>query len=183
MKIPQIRIQSQPALIGLKTTEPIQEIKQPKADQSIQQPKAELNIQTTKGTLTIDQTQAWNDMDLKSVFVRTEEAAQLGKSDLLEGVARRAQEGDQLMRIENGGSPLVDQAEMNSMNSMKEWNIGWIPSAGSVKVNYQPADVNVDVKVNKPIIETTLQKPEHNYQPGKVEVSLQQRNSISIDFV
>ncbi|WP_221566969.1 DUF6470 family protein [Alkalihalobacillus sp. TS-13] len=183
MQIPQIRIQSQPALIGLKTTKGVQQISQPKAEQSIQQPKADLNTKTTKGTLTIDQTQAWNDMDLKSVFVQTEEAAQLGREDLLAGIARRAQEGDQLMRIENGGNPIAEHARVNSGGEMKEWNIGWIPSAGSVKLDYQPARVDIEVQVNKPIIETTPKKPEHTYQPGDVEVFLRQRNSLSIDFV
>ncbi len=183
MTLPQIRIQSQPALIGLKTIRSVQEIRQLKAEQSIQQPKAELSINTQKGTLTIDQTQAWNDMDLKSVFVRTEEAAQLGRSDLLEGIARRAQEGDQLMRIEDGGNPITEQALVNMGNQMKDWNIGWIPSAGSVKINYQPANVDIQFKANKPIIETTPKKVEHNYQQGKVEVSLHQHSFLKIDFV
>ncbi|WP_261131801.1 DUF6470 family protein [Bacillus sp. Marseille-Q3570] len=183
MQIPQIRIQSQPALIGLKTTQSVQQIRQPKAEQSIQQPKADMTISTTNGVLTIDQTQAWNDMDLKSVIVRTEEAAQLGREDLLAGIARRAQEGDQLMRIENGGNPIAEQARINSGDEMKEWNIGWIPSAGSVKLNYQPAKVDIDVQVNKPKIETTPRNAEHTYQPGDVEVFLKQRNSLSIDFV
>ncbi|MCF6410149.1 DUF6470 family protein [Pseudalkalibacillus salsuginis] len=183
MQIPQIRIQSQPALIGLETTKGVQQIRQPKAEQSIQQPKADLNVKTTKGIMTIDQTKAWNDMDLKSVFVRTEEAAHLGREDLLSGIARRAQEGDQLMRIENGGNPIAEQARVNSGGEMREWNIGWIPSAGSVKLNYWPANVDIDVQVNKPNIETVAKKPEHTYQPGKVDVFLRQRNSVSINFV
>ncbi|MGP4078944.1 DUF6470 family protein [Pseudalkalibacillus sp. R45] len=183
MQIPQIRIQSQPALIGLETTKGVQQISQPRAEQSIQQSKADLKIKTTKGVLTIDQTQAWNDMDLKNVFVRTEEASKLGREDLLAGIARRAQEGDQLMRIENGGNPIAEQARVNSVSEMKEWNIGWIPSAGSVKLDYQPAKVDFDVQVNKPIIETTSKKPAHTYQPGDIEVFLRQGNSLSIDFV
>ncbi|MGM7702916.1 DUF6470 family protein [Pseudalkalibacillus sp. Hm43] len=183
MKIAQIQIQSQPALIGLKTRNAIQEIKQPKAEQTIQQPKAELKINTTKGSLTIDQTQAWNDMDLKSVNVRMRAAAQLGRSGVLEGIARRAQQGDQLMKIEDGGHPIPEQARTNSGDGMKEWNIGWIPSAGSVKIHYQPAEVQIDIKANKPVIETIAKKPEHIYQPGKTEVYLRQENSLKINVV
>ncbi|WP_349408636.1 DUF6470 family protein [Pseudalkalibacillus sp. SCS-8] len=183
LSIPKIQIQSTKGLIGLRTTSATQEIRQPKAVQSIQQPKAEINIETTSGKLTIDQTQAWNDMDLKSVFVRTDEAAQLGKEALLDGISRRAQEGEDLMRIENQNDPIPEHARINSSEEMKEWNIGWIPSAESVKIDYIPAKVEVDIKQNEPIIKTEISKPVHNYQPGKVEVYMKQQSSIQIDFI
>lgn len=183
MNLPQIRLESTFAKIGLQTEKPIQKIEQPRATLTIEQPPADLHIETTPGKLTIDQTQARADVDLKSVFRRTEDAAQQGYQDWLAGLARISAQGDQLMMIENGGNPIADQAKENGESPIYEFNIGWIPSHGSVKINYQPANVNIDWKLNKPKIEATINKPIHEYTPGKASAYLAERNSLTIDFV
>ncbi|WP_075982958.1 DUF6470 family protein [Bacillus massilinigeriensis] len=182
MELAQIRLQSTPMKIGLHTQQPVQTIEQPKAIQSIQQPQAKLEIETTPGKLNIDQTKAWEDMDLKHISKRVEEAAQNGYEDFMKGVARRAQEGNELMAIENGGQPIADQAKRNGERQPKPFNIGWIPSYFSVKINYEPAKVNINVEPQKPIIDAQIQKPIHDYQPGKVDVNVEQWNSLKIDF-
>jgi hypothetical protein len=183
MQLAQIRLESQYAKIGLKTTPPVQEIQQPKADLSIEQPKAELTIRTTPGKLTIDQTKAREDVDLKSISKRIEEFADKGYQDSLEGIARRAQEGYALMRIEDGGNPIAEISKTNSEGPELRFNIGWIPSHFSVKTNYTPAEVDIDVKVNKPTINSQTNKSIHNYTPGKVNIDLEQKQSLKIDFV
>lgn len=182
MEFAQIRLESQSAMIGIRTTKPVQEIQQPKADLTIEQPRAELTIQTTPGKLTIDQTEAWADMDLKHISRRIAEAADKGYQDSLEGIARRAQEGAELMQIENGGSPIAQIAKRNSEGPDLQFNVGWIPSHFSVKTNYEPAKVDIQVKENKPIINAGINKPIHEYTPGKVDISLEQRQSLKIDF-
>ncbi|MFS0821620.1 DUF6470 family protein [Bacillus sp. 1P02SD] len=182
MGLAQIRLESQNAKTGIRTTKPIQEIQQPKADLSIQQPKADLEIRTTPGKLTIDQTEAWADMDLKHISRRIAEAADKGYQNSLEGIARRAQEGNELMKIENGGNPIAQIAKRNSEGPEFQFNIGWIPSHFSVKTNYVPAAVDIQVKVNKPIINSSINKPIHEYIPGKAYIRLEQRQSLKIDF-
>nr|WP_304216814.1 DUF6470 family protein [Fredinandcohnia onubensis] len=182
MELAQIRLESKNAKIGIRTTKPVQEIKQPKADLSIEQPKAELKIETTPGKLTIDQTEAWADMDLKHISRRISEAADKGYQDSLEGIARRAQEGQELMTIENGRNPIAQIAKRNSEGPELQFNVGWIPSRFSVKTNYVPAEVDIQVKVNKPIIKSSINKPIHEYSPGKVDISLEQRQSLKVDF-
>ncbi|MRH41972.1 hypothetical protein GH741_04695 [Aquibacillus halophilus] len=183
MQFPQIRIQSQNAQIQINQTAGQQTIQQPKAIQSIQQPNAELTINHTPSKLSIDQTQAWADMDLKSVFRRIAEAAQDGKQAVYQGTARRIRQGTELMKIENGGNPIARQAQANSEGAPKQFNIGWIPSAGSVKIDYQPSQVDIRITPRKPVINTQAQKPITNYQPGSVDISLHQRNQLNIDFV
>jgi Family of unknown function (DUF6470) len=183
LQLPQIRLQSIFAKIGIKTTPPVQEIKQPPAELDLQQPPAEMKIETTPAKLTIDQTKAWEDMDLKHIFRRIEEFAQQGYEDWLEGIARVSRQGDELMRIEDGGNPIADQAKENSEDPIYDFNIGWLPSLFSVKTNFEPAKVHIDVKVNKPINRTKINKPIINYTPGKVTIDLAQRNSLKIDFV
>ena len=182
MNVPQIRLQSISAQLGIHTTKGQQTIEQPKAELSMEQPKAELTIETTPSNLTIDQTEAWADMDLKHISRRVSEAAQQGHQDALAGIARRAEEGERLKRIEDGGNPLADLAKKHSEKPMYPFNIGFIPSAGSVKIHYEPAKVNIDVQMNKPLINATVHKPIIDYQPGNVEVELERRNELSIDF-
>lgn len=183
MQLPQIRIQSQMAKVQMERIPGKQTIEQKKAVQSIQQPKAEMTIEHTPSQLRIDQTQAWNDMGLKHISKRIAEAAQLGREGVLEGIARRARQGDQLMKIENGGNPIAQQAKENAFDPPKQFNIGWIPSAGAVKIDYRPAEVKIEVKPQQPIIETQIRKPNINYQPGKINVSMKQYQDLQIDFV
>jgi Family of unknown function (DUF6470) len=183
MQLPQIRLESTFAKIAIDTTPPMLEIEQSPVELDLQQPPAEIKIETTPFKLTIDQTKAWEDMDLKHIFRRIEEFAQQGYEDWLEGIARVSRQGDELMRIEDGGNPIAEQAKENSEDPMYELNVGWVPSHFSVKTNFEPAKVHIDVKVNKPIINTKINKPIISYTPGKVTIELAQRNSLKIDFV
>jgi hypothetical protein len=182
MNLPQIRLESTFAKIAIETTLPMLEIEQPPPELDLQQPPAEIKIEKTPAKLTIDQTKAWEDMDLKHIFRRIEEFAQQGYEDWLEGMARVSRQGDELMRIEDRGNPFAEQAEENGEDPMYEFNIGWVPSHFSVKTNFEPAKVHIDVKVNKPINNTKINKPIINYIPGKVMVDLDRRNSLKVDF-
>ncbi|MDQ0218418.1 hypothetical protein ELQ35_03470 [Peribacillus cavernae] len=183
MQLPQIRLQSNFIRTGLQIDKPIQEIDQPHAEQSIQQPHAVLEIETVPGKLTIDQTKAREDMDLKSIGRRIEEFAQNGYQDWLKGLERRAAQGNELMKIENGGNPLATQAKENSEKPMIPFNIGWIPSHFSVKTKYEPAKVNINVKPQKPIIDAEIRKPIHEYTPGKTSIEVLEKNRLVIDFI
>ncbi|MFC0187354.1 DUF6470 family protein [Fictibacillus aquaticus] len=178
-----LKIQSTPGLIELSREKPVQEIHQPAAEMTIIQKPAELTMERTPGKLSIDQTKAREDMDLKSVFKRTEEAAQNGYNDWLAGMARLSQQGDELMRIENGGNPLAFQVAENSASPQYDFNIGFIPSHFSVKINYQPSILQINWKTNLPEINITANEPEHTYTPGSVSVSMKQWPSLTIEVL
>lgn len=182
MNIPQIRIQSTPSKIEISTRQGELSIEQPKGELHIEQPKADLNITRIPGKLTIDQTQARADVDLKSVRQRCEEAAQLGKQDLLSGIARRIQEGSEMMEIEDGFQAISSIAKRNSEGPKKEFNIGFVPKAGSVKIEYIPGEVEVNSKINKPNINYVANKPIISFEKGEVNISLKQHASLKIDF-
>ncbi|SDK03918.1 DUF6470 family protein [Sediminibacillus albus] len=182
MQLPQVRMQSQQAKIQINQTPARQTIQQPHADQTIHQPSAEISIRRTPSRMTIDQSKAWEDMNLKSAAKSIAEAAQKGKSAVFEGMRRRVQQGAQLMKIENGGNPLAIQAKQNGHKPEKQFNIGWIPSHFAVKTDYQPSQLDINVQTNAPIIENRANKPIIGYQPGGVETSLLQKESLEIDF-
>ncbi|CAM3979580.1 DUF6470 family protein [Mesobacillus zeae] len=182
MQLPQIRLESTFAQTQIQTTPAVLEIEQPGPEMSMEQPQAELQIERTPSRMTIDQTKAREDMDLKSIRSRIEEAADRGYEDWLAGIARRSQDGDELMMIENRGNPIAEQAKRNSESPLYEFNIGWIPSAGSVKIDYDPGKVEIRAKANKPVISIKANKASVSYTPGKAEVSLKNYPSLKIDF-
>lgn len=182
MKLPQIRMESQMMKLGLRTIPAQLSIKQQRAIQRIEQKSAEIEIRTKPGRLTIDQSQAFAEANLKSIYELNKEYARLGKQKWLEGVARRAREGRELMSIEKKDNPLVRQAVEKSHPPPKRLGIAWIPSYGSVKFHYEPAEVEINVTTHKPVIETIPQKPVIRYKPGDVHVYVAQKNDLRIWF-
>ncbi|MCP3028103.1 DUF6470 family protein [Halobacillus sp. A5] len=167
MTIPQIQIQSTPAKLGLTINKGQQTIRQPQAEQSIQQPKAKMSIRQSTGQLTIDQTEAWHNLNLKSTAVRTKETAQVGEQKWMEGLVRMASEGDELMRIEDGGNPIAAQAERNAGFEF-EVQPGGRPVYDLVDISYEPGGADISAEPQKPILHTTKQDPETSLQPGSV---------------
>lgn len=183
MQIPQIRLQSTFAQTQIQTTPARLEMEKSKAELSIEQPQARMEVSHTPSKLTIDQTEAWAQLSFKSIPRLVEDAKHEGYQAWFEGVARVSQEGDELMKIENGGSPIPEQARRNSEPASYEFNIGWIPSQGSVKIDYKASKIDIDWKVNKPIISSNVTKQEvYQYSPGKVDISLKNHASLKIDF-
>jgi len=182
MKLPQIRLESQWARISLSSTPPQQTIEQPQAELDIQSSKIEMEIHRKPSKLTIDQTKAWEDMDLKHVFRRIEEYADNGYQDWLNGLARIAEQGNELMKIEDGGNPIATQAKTNSESPMKEFNVGWVPSHFSVKIDYDPGKVDIEWKTQPAINNSKPKKPIVEYTPGSVNIEMEQKANIKVDF-
>ena len=183
MQLPQIRMQSTFMQTSIQIEDPVQRIQQPKAIQSIEQPQAIVNMKSAPGQLTIDQSEAWAEMDIKTISQCTAEFAQEGKQKALEGLARRARKGDDLMHIERGGNPIAAHFKENSARPQKQVELGWIPSPFSVKMHYEQSKVQFDVQTRKPIIDVQINKPVHDYTPGDVSVSVSQKNSLQIDVM
>lgn len=183
MQIPLIRLQQTYAAIGISRTPPQQEISQPRAELNLEQQTAELTIDRTPSKLEIDQSKARSEVGLKGVLEMTSEAADRGRQYALEGIARRAGEGTRLAGIDKGGDPIVEMAREKASPGPAEFNIGFIPSYGSVKINFTPAQLDIHWKLGGVSINPELKKPIHEYTPGKTEVYLRQKQSLSIDFV
>lgn len=182
MQLPQLRMESQLAKIQINQKDARLEIKQEQPQIMIQQPKPEVIIRTTPSKLSIDQTEAWADMNLLSIFKRNDRFAGEAIQAVQAGIARTAREGKELMKIENGGNPIAAQARRMSSPPPKELGIKFIPSHFSVKTDYQPAEVHIDVTTHKPIIDAQIHAPQFTYYPGELETSLLQRNYLKIMY-
>lgn len=182
MQLPQIRMESQFAQIGMRQSVGKQELHQPKAELSIEQPKAELSIQTSRAQLTIDQTKAFEDANLMSIIKRMEIFAQEGKSAILEGMQRKAQQGSELMKIENGGNSIANQAVVNGHDQMKTLGLTYIPSQFSVTTHYEPGHIQIEAQANQPNIDVQINQVEHHYDRGSVEVFMERYEQLEIDY-
>jgi Family of unknown function (DUF6470) len=183
MQLPQIQMKSTAAILGIEKSNDRLEIKQPQAQMELQQPKGEIEMKRIPSKLTIDQTEAWADMDLKSIFRRNKEFATEGNQAWMQYLAKTAQEGSELMKIENGGGVIAAQAKRNGQLPKHEFGLGFIPSPFSVKINYQPGDVQITPHTYDVISNIKAQKPIIHYQPGSVNYHLQQKNSLQFDIL
>jgi hypothetical protein len=183
MRIPQIRLQQTYAQIGLNIIQPKQEIEQRPADVSINQIPSKMTIERTPSKLTIDQDQAWSELGFKKTSVLSQEFAENGRQVLIEAIGEIASEGDQLAAIEQHSDAFVAIATEKGNPPPADFNIAFIPSHGSVKIDYTPAEVHINWERGGAEIQVNPNKPIHNYTPGKTEVYLRQMNQLQIDFV
>lgn len=183
MQLPQLRMQQTYAQIGLKTIKPVQEIEQPPADLSIKQVPAKMNIDRKPSHLEINQDQAWNELGFKNLGQLTSDHADYSKQEGLEAIARIAQEGDQLAAIERKGDPITSIAAQKANPEPADFNIAFIPSYGSVQIQFTPAELKIDWNLGKPEIDATLHEPIHRYTPGRTEVYLRQMQQLQIEVI
>ncbi|MFJ6210777.1 DUF6470 family protein [Lysinibacillus sp. NPDC092081] len=186
MRLPQIQIQTTDAKIELEISKPQQHIEQPRATQSIEQPAAILEIHTTKGVLQIDSSQARRDIGMIGPLESSANYAEEGKQGSLEGIARRASEGRQLM--ENAGkgqgrATIQNIAKQNHGPHRVPFNIKFVPSVGSVKIDYTPGTTDINIERRDPIIDAKVNKPIIDYTPGNVTSTMVQRPDVNIDVI
>ncbi|SHM96737.1 DUF6470 family protein [Gracilibacillus kekensis] len=183
MRLPQIRIQSQDAKLGLQIKNAQLTVESGAAKQTIQQPQADIQIRTTPGKLTIDQSKALADVGIIPTEQSVKKNANEAMRDAIEGSKKRRHQGDMLMKIENDGEPLAVIAKQYGHKPIKNFNIGWIPSGNGVKFDYEPAKVEINNRANQPIINVEPTENQFYYQRGGVENYLEQKKWIDIDFV
>lgn len=182
MQMPQLQIQTTPGKLGLTIEKPIQLIEQPKATIDQQQPAATLEISSTRPKLSVDTTAVREDIDMKSAFKRTEEYAQLGRQAALNGVGRRAEEGQQLLRIENGGNTIADLAKQNGTPPPAPLGIRFVANRSKIQMSISPGTTTINSTPQKTVFNAQVNKPVHTYTPGKVTGQMEQHPSIQIDW-
>ncbi|GEN47164.1 DUF6470 family protein [Alkalibacillus haloalkaliphilus] len=182
MQLPPIQYHIQRGQIATSQTDAQVQINQREADLQISQPEADLQITHTPSKLTIDQTAAWRDMGIISIEESISKSASEGMQKAIEGMARRARDGNEMQRIENGGDAIPRIAKRNMPNERQDFTIGFIPSSYfAVDIDYDPGDVEVNIQKNDPIIDARAHKPTFDYTPGQLDTYLAQEPHFEID--
>lgn len=187
MRLPQIQITTKDIKMDWNIQDPVQRIQQPRAEQSISQPAAILEIHTTDSDLKIDSSQARRDIGMLTTKESIEKYAQAGKEGALKGIEKRVRDGYQMM---NGAGKDQGRATIQSIAKQNTgpkrpgpYNIKFVPSVGSVKIDYTPGTTDVNIIRQEPKIDTKVNKPIHEYTPGKVTGTMLQRPSVTIDVI
>lgn len=185
MKLDQIQLNIQDAKVDLNILQPKQYIEQPQAQQHIEQPAATLEIHHTDAKLLVDSSQAYRDLGLFSTAESIQNFAAKGQSAVMEGMARRASEGDAMMEIrkDNGRATLSNIAKQHDTFEQQRLGITWKPSIGSVKIKYQAGSLDIRIQAQKPKIDVQLGKVVHDYQPGDVTGTLIQREKVETTVI
>nr|WP_315055769.1 DUF6470 family protein [uncultured Lysinibacillus sp.] len=186
MRLPQIQIQTTDIQMDLHIAKPQQHIEQPKATLHIEQPAAILEINTSRGILKIDSSQARRDIGMIGPLESSANYAEKGKQEVLKGIARRAREGNQLMDNagkDQGRAIIQNIAKQNHGPHRTPFNIKFVPSIGSVKIDYTPGSTDVNIERREPIIDAKVNKPIYEYTPGKVTGTMIQRPDVDIDVI
>ncbi|MFT8319206.1 MAG: DUF6470 family protein [Sporolactobacillus sp.] len=173
--------------IAVQTQNAEEAIRQPQAELSIQQPKAEMTIERQPAQLQIDQSEAWHNLDLKSARVRIAEAAEAGSNAVLEGIARRAEEGDELLKLgPNKGKNMFAQFAADHVNDAvigTHYNTGSTPASEAVRLSATPGSLTINWRTHQPEIQPTVHAPEYRYQPGRVNVTMSRYPSLEMHAV
>lgn len=184
MQLPSLQISSVHGKIGMKAHRPHIQIQQHDPGFSMKQQHAQIEISTQASRLTIDQTEAFASANSKHIYRLNKEFVAKAMNNARETTSKYASQGDQLMRIENGGEVIPHLAKVNStLFSDKEFNIGLMPRPFSVKINYQPSKVSVNVKGGSVDIRAEKREPTIQHRPWQTDVYMRQKNQITFQAV
>ncbi len=176
----QLQMRSQMALIGLEISKPFLHLRITKPQINLEIKEPELHIRSLRPVLHIDQTQCFADAGKRTLSAFTAYYADRGWADALEGIARRAQEGDMLAQIHKGYT--IEKLAAQNLGEIADFNVTAIPK--------QPPRVWFDTypvqyEFNPGDVDTRLQRGrvEGYFQWGKVNIYLRQKNYLEINWV
>ncbi|RKD32333.1 DUF6470 family protein [Thermohalobacter berrensis] len=177
-----LKINTTWAKLAMNTTRGQMKIQQPRGEQTIKQTKPQVKIKSEKPKVIIDQYQCFAEAGLKNFLDLTREQINLARQAALEGIGRRAQDGDRMAMIQKNMPPAIPEiAEKNAWDDELDYNVDLMPkSRPKIQVK---GDLKIDWVLGKAEINYTPKKPKTNYQRGKVEIYLKQKGSIDIQYV
>lgn len=144
MNIGLIRINQTYGKIGIRQYPANMNIAQPPPTVDIRQSRADMKIDTTLPKVHIDQSQCFAELGLKSPLRLADDFYEESLEAGLDNIGKMAQEGERLMRIEDGGDPIVEIAQEAMYDDICEINVDCAPkSRPKIEVREGRADVEV----------------------------------------
>lgn len=139
-----------------------------------------VEIHQPHGELTIDQTPCRYSIGLKNNSDFARDNAALGRQTAMGTIARIAQEGDQLARIQNNSNALADIAANSTISEVPE--ITWAHIA-SPDISYRANPVQFNPIAGKLSFNVQPGTLQADYQPGSVDIRVTQYPSIQMSVV
>ncbi len=177
-----LKITQQNGLIGMQISKPaIQMDIRPPALQVENNP-AELEIKNTPPRVFIDQTECQKDKGLFNPVDMIAESRQKSYASGLEAIGAIASRGDGLAAIGRGSTVATVAAGEISSRGKKDFNVVAVPSQPP---QFQAEVQKPEITVRPSGVDCELQRGEVNIEAnlGKVEIYLQQKPSLKIEWV
>lgn len=186
MQLPSLSISTTDAQIGMRSYRPPVSISQRSADMTIQTENIldTIRVSRTASQLFIDQTEAFADADVKSPLRRATEFAQGTTQKLYEYMAKKRQEGDQLMKIEHGTGQIARIAMERGKLFDFHFDYKQIPKGmDRVNIHFAPSELTYDVRPVQQSISVQKNDPDIEIKKWQTDVYLRQKESINIDVI
>lgn len=166
--------------LGIKTTNAKLYIEQPPADFRIEHKDSKLIMHTEQVQILIDQSACFSEEGLKSNMELLEQAKEMGRQALMEGIARRAQEGRRMGNVGKNANAIAEIAFENSFDN-HEFGLATIPMSRP-KFDVKGGTVDIQVDEGYVRIYASPNKPKIEVEPGKVEIYMIQYPQISFEY-
>jgi len=178
-----LEMNSQMAYIGIQTKNAQVSIEQPSAELDIKTTHAKVNIETTLPKVRIDNSRPRAESGLKGNRELTQDMVQRAFADMQAGKARAAEQGNRLADIHKSKNVIAEVADDNAWGQFqKEFGMVTMPRS-KPDIQVIEGQNNIQVQEGKVEIKATPRKPIIDYQRGKVDIYLRQRNALEIKVV
>lgn len=173
-----LQITQQHAKIGLEIHDGQFQMRQPKAELEIRQQPAHMEIEQRLGDLQIDREEARAALGYKTSSRMSADLAAQVRQIVLDTISDYAEEGDQLAAVETGVTFADIALRQQEKGPMPIRDYG--PPANII-ISYVPHPARIRWEQGDAFVRAVMHPPEIQYQIGKVDVYLRQKNWLTID--
>ncbi|WP_141506477.1 DUF6470 family protein [Paenibacillus luteus] len=179
MQIPSIQMHLQHAVLSIDADIGKQQIEQPRPTVDIEQAKSQLQMSTTRGRLDINQDRVWDALGLGNNLETMSKIYSMASDIALQGIARIVQKGDQMASIHLGGNPIAEMAR-EWQRTFPEFDFRGPASFDNIDMNYTPAELSIETSPGKVNINVQVNKPILEYERGKLDIYMSQYPKVEI---
>lgn len=175
-----IQVTTQKAQLGFQTNNAKIEYTQAKGKWDMTTQKAQMEVSEGLPQIRIDQTVPFAEAGLKTIFMLNQEYADLGRQYAMEGIARRAREGDMMARPPYGNA--VQQIVMSKLPTRADFNIKFIPQSRP-EIDFVNLEKDIFWQLGGSQRTYNISESQFNYSPGGVDIYMEQFPSINFQYI
>lgn len=175
--LPIVQIRTTPSILNIDADPGQYSIRQPKAEVQLNTKPAKLTVESHAIELNVDQDKAFAAYTGGKMIEMNARIYSGIEQQFLQNIAERVQQGNQLAAIHKPGSTIADIVGM-------DWQARPFPETRTpasfdnvdIRFNTQPPDIRYDPAASE--MNVIINKPEIDYQRGKLDVYVKQYASI-----
>lgn len=179
MNIPQIQIQQIPARLGMDIEPGRQDLQQPRPTMEMEQIRPQLRIEQSVGHFEIDQERAWDALALGNNLQTMKKIYSMASNMALQGLARIVEKGNQMAAIHHGGNVIAEMAQ-DWKRTFPEFDFRGEASVLNVDMVFRPGNLSIEAQDGRVDLRVRVNPPEHRYERGRVNLSMEQYGSVQI---